>query len=361
MKEQGIVLSVNDHSAVIFTKTCQLIEIVAPPNISVGQEIVYSKDNSAHFDKPRIKTPLLVATMALAALFIGIFMSQSIFNNRTYAIISVDINPSVQFLLNKDLVITEVKAMNSDAAKLISEEVYRGLTWQNGVDQWFDVLENHGYESSERILVAAVLPNDDAELKYQLAALGESGYESEAMKAQVLVVYSDDFDLPEKAANSNLSIGMQILKNSSESSGIEWDPSVLKNADSQDWLLITEALERDYNVSVNPSRSSVTSNSNATQTSPQTTAPSNSNATQTSPQATAPSNSNATQTSPQATEPSNSNATQTSPQATEPSNSNATQTSPQATEPSNSNATQTTQKEIPSNPNATKNSNGNKG
>ena len=363
MKEKGIVLSVNDHSAVIFTKQCRLIEISAPPNVSVGQEVFYIQDSTFHFERSRTKTPLIAFSMALAALFIGIFISQSILTNRTYAIISVDVNPSVQFLLNEDLVITEVHTLNSDAANLIAGEIFRGLTWQNGVDRWLEILESHGYEESERIMVAAVLPNDDADLKYQLAALGEKGYSSEKMNALVLVVFTDDFSISEKASNSQLSIGMQILKTASETSGISWDESKLKSADAEEWSAIISALDSNYNVSVSPTIGTTPSHSSSTQTTPQATAPSNSNATQTTPQATAPSNSNATQTTPQATAPSNSNATQTTPQATAPSNSNASQTTPQATAPSNSNATEptvatTSQREIPSNSNATKNPNG---
>jgi hypothetical protein len=172
--------------------------------------------------------PLLAFAAALFAVIAGVVISQSILTTRTYAVLSVDVNPSLQFSLNKDLIVTDVQALNADAGRLLIKEKYKGLTWEEAVDAWLICLEENGYEEVGDVLISAVMPEKDALLKTQLMLFKETAGQGEGSKAQIHIIYSNDGNVSKSAQDNGLSVGMQMLVNQSAAQRGPWTADNIK-------------------------------------------------------------------------------------------------------------------------------------
>ncbi|MEI2664979.1 anti-sigma factor domain-containing protein [Rossellomorea sp. LJF3] len=91
---------------------------------AIGEEIPFfplssraDKPNSIHKWNWRVSTSLLTVLVVVIALF----SSSVLQNNRAYAYVSVDINPSMELTLNKDQQVLNIKPYNGDAKVLLKE------------------------------------------------------------------------------------------------------------------------------------------------------------------------------------------------------------------------------------------------
>jgi hypothetical protein len=345
---RGVVLSIDSAYAIVFTRDCHLVKIPPRQGLRLGQEVSLVNPNDRVHERSHIFRPLVAIAAALFAIVAGVLISQSVLATRTYAVLSVDVNPSLQFSLNKDLLVMEVEALNEDASRLLIKEDYKGLTWQEAVDKWVICLQENGYEEISDVLVSAVMPEKDAILKTQLMLFKETAGKGEGSQMQFHVIYSNDGGVSETAKKNGLSVGMQMIVNQSAAQNGPWTADNIKGASLGELVrVLAQNGEMDQTqVTVNKPDTSGTPDPHSTSSRPSGsdqnasgtketngTPPSNSNAT------TIPSNSNAT------TIPSNSNAT------TIPSNSNG---SKETTETQETDVTEETEKSIPSNSNGSK-------
>ena len=227
---RGVVLSVNETSAVVFTSDCRLVRVSSQKSVILGQEIIIETPRAAQRKGSRMLRPLLAFAAALFAVIAGVIISQSILTTRTYAVLSVDVNPSLQFSLNKDLIVTDVQALNADAGRLLIKESFKGLAWQEAVDAWLLCLEENGYEEVGDVLISAVMPEKDALLKAQLMLFEETSGQGEGAQARIHIIYSHDGSVSESAQENGLSVGMQMLVNQSAAQRGPWTEDNIKAA-----------------------------------------------------------------------------------------------------------------------------------
>ena len=225
---RGVVLSVDNASAIVFTSDCRLVKVPSRQAVPLGQEIIIETPRAARKSGSRILRPLLAFAAALFAVAAGVVISHSILTSRTYAVLSVDVNPSLQFSLNQDLFVTDVEALNADAGRLLIKENFKGLTWQEAVDQWLVCLQENGYEEIGDVLVSAVMPEKAEIFKSQLMLFQETAGEGDGSQMRLLVIYSHDGSVSETARKNGLSVGMQMLVNQSAAQQGPWTSENIK-------------------------------------------------------------------------------------------------------------------------------------
>jgi len=167
-------------------------------------------------------------TLAIAAAFVLLIASAvttaSVFHNQhggfdtvCTALVSVDINPSIEISINKEEQIVSVQAKNEDGIKLLNNLDLTHKQLVDGVNEIIAAAKEMGYidESKKVVLVSATLYSPDGEdtsseyseqLKQILNTL-----EAESDSADLLTVYINDSAIIEEAKNNNLSIGKELL------------------------------------------------------------------------------------------------------------------------------------------------------
>ena len=251
---RGIILSLDNTSAIMFTSDCRLVRVPSRKAISLGQEIIVDSPKESYRSGSRVMRPVLAFAAAVFAIIAGFIITQSILNARTYAVLSVDVNPSLQFSINKDFMVTNVEALNADASRLLIKENYKGLTWQEAVDRWLLCLEQNGYEEIGDVLISAVMPEKDTLLKSQLMLLKETSGNGEGSGIRLHIIYSHDGSVAETARKNGLSVGMQMIVNRSAAQQGPWNAENVKATSLGELVrILAQSGEMDQTrITVNP-------------------------------------------------------------------------------------------------------------
>lgn len=113
--------------------------------------------------KPVKKKPrLIMALAAFAAVFVlalggyGMYMQPS-------AYISVDVNPSVELMLNRANTVVDVQAHNRDGEAILEDLDLKGLYYEDAIDEIMDQEFKLGYLGENAYVVFAVQSNDPAQ------------------------------------------------------------------------------------------------------------------------------------------------------------------------------------------------------
>jgi Anti-sigma factor N-terminus len=126
--KKGIIMEIKQDNLVMMTPEGEFLTGRKQPDqqYAIGEEIPFFPLNSrTHKPKSifkwnwnwRVSTSLLTVLVVIIALF----SSSVLQNNRAYAYVSVDINPSMELTLNKDQQVLNIKPYNDDAKVLLKE------------------------------------------------------------------------------------------------------------------------------------------------------------------------------------------------------------------------------------------------
>lgn len=137
--KKAVIMEMRDEF-VIGLSEGQFIKLKKKKHMDVGQEILFS-------EKDILKTRQLpsnwkqYASAAAACIVIIMFsMIYYVNNMMVYAVVTVDINPSVELKLNRQNEVIEIEAMNDDGAELLNVDI-GGLT----IDEAISVLVDEAY------------------------------------------------------------------------------------------------------------------------------------------------------------------------------------------------------------------------
>ena len=100
------------------------------------------------------------------------------------AYLTVDINPSLEFLLEDDKVVS-VKAGNEDGATLISGENFVGLTSEECVKKVVELAEDTGYLNDDNADVDIAVAADKDDVRVEIEARAKKGAEAGSIIAKV--------------------------------------------------------------------------------------------------------------------------------------------------------------------------------
>ncbi len=244
----GTILSIDHKYAYVFTSDCRMVKLLWQPDMAVGKEI--NMETTLAKTKPAVHKRRLRFTLAAACLVLliaaGLILSQGLSAGPAYAVLSIDVNPSLELSLNKQLTVISCQAMNDDAASLLKGRNLTGLTWQDAIARWTEILRQSNQVSVQTMLISAVMPENADLLRTQLLSLDGSGNPGALTGVQVRVIYSNDQAVLTEADRNHLSIGRQMLLNQARVQNENWDETSIADAPLGD--LIQKLLrDRDQN------------------------------------------------------------------------------------------------------------------
>jgi hypothetical protein len=230
---KGVILRMDRRTAYVFTTDCGLVRVRAQAHHAVGKEIVMEdKENRARSTAAsgmRRWAPVLAAALVLVVGGAALF-GTGILSAPAYATVSVDINPSMEMTLDRNLEVLAVKAMNEDAKAVLATVQLRHLYWKTAVERWVEAVRATNRFPMEAMLVSAVMPEDALRLRTELQAMQESPGTGAMTGIQVRAIFSNDPSVAVDAKKAGLSVGRQMLWNQAEHRNMEYDGNAIAEA-----------------------------------------------------------------------------------------------------------------------------------
>lgn len=168
MYNKGIILEVKDKYSLVMTDDSSVVRIKNKENMEVGDTIFFLEEDLYQINKSRnnMKNKIIpILTIAAMLVLIVVPMVKSNTTGGTYALMSIDINPSIEFELDENKNIVNVYGVNDDG-KTINLEDVKGKTLEEGIK----VLEkylNENYENSKEGIVGFTFTNKINNNKYE--------------------------------------------------------------------------------------------------------------------------------------------------------------------------------------------------
>lgn len=170
---RGLIFSLDKKSAVVATPQNAVYKINRTSTMYIGKEVVFTdKDIINH--KYYIKRYLAAAAcfcliISIAASLIANF-SKNLFTMQEYAYICMDINPSVEFTIDKLQKVLKVNSLNKDAEVILSGENFNGLKLEDAFAKLYGICKDKAFineKSKVYILISGAANPDNKEYKKQ--------------------------------------------------------------------------------------------------------------------------------------------------------------------------------------------------
>jgi len=209
-EKRGIVLKTSDRYCIVLTPDGSYEKIALPvEGAQVGAEIVY---RSLPFGSK--KTPLL-----LVASLLIVFMSFALFRQaglpQAAAYVSLDINPSLEMAVDKDLNVIDVQCFNDDAGSLIQPEELQG---KNLYDAFEEVIkkaieQNYIKPGEDNLIISTVSLSGTKPVQIDQEAVGQFLEKTVAANGYTgqVTVYSASDEIRTTAKSEGLSSGKYLV------------------------------------------------------------------------------------------------------------------------------------------------------
>jgi len=162
---KGMIMEVKKSYAIALTDAGIMEKIKSKPNMEVGQKIFYFEDDIVNTasNKNYRHNNLIKAFGSIAALFLLVFtFFSTIKYDQAYAVVSLDINPSIQIEADSKQRIIKVEGVNDDGKKIDLGDI-KDISLDEGIQKIKEKLVEKNYlDSNKEVLVGvAFIKNDD--------------------------------------------------------------------------------------------------------------------------------------------------------------------------------------------------------
>lgn len=207
--KKGLVIEITKNYAIVLCDKGDVDKIKIKPNMKVGQKLFYFDEdivqvkNSGSLNISRF----MKGFGTIAAAFIFIFtMFYNFAVDKTYVVVSLDINPSIQISADKDSNIIKIEGMNEDG-KSIDFSKIKGEKLNDGIEKIKNILVEKKYlENNRDVLVAVAIldeNSDDSEYEENIKKSVNSTFVTE----NIAYVKVDDKEDVAEAKQEKISLG----------------------------------------------------------------------------------------------------------------------------------------------------------
>ncbi len=165
--KKGLIMEIKDEYAIMLNDDGSMDKIVVKPQMVVGQKIFYFEEDIVKIStttQSKFKYNVFMKSFgSIAALFLIAFtFFYNIHVNKTYAVVSLDINPSIQLEVGNNKKIINVEGMNDDG-KSIDFSSVKGCNINDGIKAVKNILVEKEYlKNNKDVLVGfAFVKNED--------------------------------------------------------------------------------------------------------------------------------------------------------------------------------------------------------
>lgn len=216
---KGSILELNKYQAIIMTDNCDFVTVKRLPHMFVGQQMVFKKTDIRGKNFGLIKYAALAVSIFLLC-FVSVMSFQLFQPSTVYAYIDIDINPSLEFTIDKSAKVLGVKALNADATILCKDLNLVDIPVKQALSKVIATSINKGFISEEKqnkVLISATVNKKTVQKPYEEKALDSILIDiqninikigSASIEPEVLKVSAEN---RESALKNNISMGRYEL------------------------------------------------------------------------------------------------------------------------------------------------------
>lgn len=210
---KGVVMEVHSGYAIILNNNGYLEKIALKNDMKVGQRIFYLDDdklklsNVIKHDFSSNKFMLMKAFGSIAAIFLIAFtflFGLNMNSNKVYAVVSLDINPSIQIEADSNQIIIKAEGKNDDGQALDLKDII-GCNINTGIEKIKDKLAEKDYlAKNKEVLIAFALTKGVSDDSYKDAV--ETAVKDAFKDENITFVKADQDDI-KAASDKGISLG----------------------------------------------------------------------------------------------------------------------------------------------------------
>lgn len=159
---KGSILELNKKHVIVMTENCDFISLKKQPRMFVGQQISFKKSDMVRTNRSYMKLTALTASVLLL-VFCSVLFFQLFNPGTVFAYIDIDINPSIEFAIDKNSKVIDIKPLNDEAQTLLNNLDLTDLPVKQAISHVIDTSEKLGYigsEKSNEVLVSASIDDN---------------------------------------------------------------------------------------------------------------------------------------------------------------------------------------------------------
>ncbi|OPJ56461.1 anti-sigma factor domain-containing protein [Alkalithermobacter paradoxus] len=190
---KGCIVSVEKNYSVVITEKMEYIKIINKEEMKVGNKIIFLEDD-IYVEKRYVNRyiGLIAAMLFLVIISIPLLRNLNTSIHSAVAIVSIDINPSIEFEIDKDYIVIKAIPLNSEGQDVISKPL-EGIQIDKAILSVVNNAKDKNYitdEKNEVIIGTAIIDDkfiEDEEFIYKNI---EKRIESQEVTKQLNIVYT---------------------------------------------------------------------------------------------------------------------------------------------------------------------------
>ncbi|GAE89280.1 anti-sigma factor domain-containing protein [Acetivibrio straminisolvens] len=234
----GVILKLESDRAIVLTDGFDFMELKLKPGMQRGQHVIFDETDlySAGFiTKYKNIIRPFSALAAAAAVFLVIFFSLRFASiSQEYAYIDLDINPSLELVINKKETIINAKALNNDAKSILDEADPKDMLLYDALSKILDISKKKGYINSDNNIVlfsASISSNEDNASErdkgiQEIISTLKDAAEDAGVTFQIIPSTEED---RQRALEQSLSMGRYAIYTKAAEEGINLDLEDARN------------------------------------------------------------------------------------------------------------------------------------
>jgi hypothetical protein len=245
----GTIVELAQDGAIVMTSDCSFVLVKKKKGMILGQQISF-----AVWEKKENHQYIMRKVVAFTSIIIfGIILLRSLLYfmemppvDKSYAVVVIDINPSLELFVNRNNIVVGINTLNRDADILLMDNDLREMPIDEAIEEVFGFAHDRGfvYEDKENLVLVSLALNPyvdkkgDEEEKFG-ELLNHIKLRVTGDEVIIPVVISVPEDTVKSASMNNLSIGRQYIFEKSKQESIVLNIGEVRKSSIHD--LICEA------------------------------------------------------------------------------------------------------------------------
>lgn len=166
---KGVVMEIKNDYSIVMKDDSTMVRVKNKEGLKSGDVIIFLEDDIYQAKPSNNKfNKILVSFMAVAAILMVLVVPMASKNkDMAYALMSLDVNPSIQIKLDKNKRIVSIEGINDDGNRL-NLGTLRGMDLESGLNQIKIILENQKYSvNNDSAIVGFTFLESDKDVKYE--------------------------------------------------------------------------------------------------------------------------------------------------------------------------------------------------
>ncbi|WP_273481081.1 anti-sigma-I factor RsgI family protein [Acetivibrio straminisolvens] len=241
----GVVIKIKKKKTIIVTETGEFKAINTRDGMFLGQKIIFSQQDVIEDNKKSSGLMYSAVVAGVVAVFVFMFTYFSLLNfEATFAYIDVDVNPSVEFAVNRDGIIIGAEPLNEDGKKILEELTYKDTLLEDAILDLIDKSRKYGFitedDKKNIVLISAVLyseePKEKNDFEDKLVYNLMSDFKSLDVNIEMRFVFASK-EQRKKALENKVSVGKYMIYERAKQEGKDVTLEAIVSEPLEDLLL----------------------------------------------------------------------------------------------------------------------------